>query len=104
MPKQENAVVSRKRRGRFILAGAVMLGLWGSSLVSLIEERAAFTIVAAAVATLAFVPLGLIALWGGISGSEINMQRASNALLASGILLALIVAVEILRRIVFTGV
>jgi hypothetical protein len=104
VPKQENSVVNRKRRGRFILAGAVMLGLWGASLVSLIEERAAFNIVAAAVATLTFVPLGLIALRGGISGSEANMQRASSALLASGLLLTLIVAGEILRRIVFTGV
>jgi hypothetical protein len=97
------AVVTRKLRGRYMLAGAVMLSLWSASLVAVFQEISSLNIIAAIFATLTFLPLGLVALWGGISGSEAAMQRARNALFASGGLLLLVVAIEVLRRIFFAG-
>src|SRR5262245_49017464 len=97
------AVVTRKLRGRYLLAGAVMLSLWSASLVAVFQEVSSFNIIATIFATLTFLPLGLVALWGGISGSEAAMQRARNALFASGGLLLLVVAIEVLRRIFFAG-
>ena len=97
------ANVALKLRARYMLAGAVMLALWGASLVRLFHGGSAFDIIAMVIATLTFLPLALIALWGGISGNETSMQRARSALLASGGLLALIVVVEVFRRMVFAG-
>jgi hypothetical protein len=77
-------VVTRRLRGRYMFAGAMMLLLWGASLVALFHEGSSFNIVASIFATFTFFPLGLIALWGGFSGSEASMQRARNALFAGG--------------------
>jgi len=96
-------VVTRRLRGRYMLAGAVMLLLWGASLVALFHEGSSFNIVASIFATFTFFPLGLIAMWGGLSGSEAGMQRAGNALFAGGALLLLTVMIEVLRRIVLRG-
>ncbi|MFZ1067852.1 MAG: hypothetical protein WCB50_09775 [Pseudolabrys sp.] len=96
-------VVTRRLRGRYMFAGAVMLLLWGSSLVALFHEGSSFNIVASILATFTFFPLGLIAMWGGFSGSEASMERARNALFAGGGLLLLTVTIEVLRRIVFRG-
>ena len=85
-----------------MFAGAVMLLLWGSSLVALFHEGSSFN-VASILATFTFFPLGLIAMWGGFSGSEASMERARNALFAGGGLLLLTVTIEVLRRIVFRG-
>jgi len=103
MQQPEPTVVTRKLRGRYMLAGAVMLSLWGASLAALIQDSSAFNIIAAIFATLTFLPLGLVASWGGISGSEAAMRRARNALFASGGLLLLVVATEVVRRIFFPG-
>src|SRR5262249_7209324 len=97
------AVVTRKLRGRYMFAGAVMLSLWSASLVAVFQDSSAFNVVATIFATLTFLPLGLVALWGGISGSETAMRRARNALFASGGLLLLVVTIEVLRRIFFPG-
>lgn len=86
-----------------MLAGAMMLLLWGASLVALFQEGSSFNIVAAVLTTLTFLPLGLIAMWGGISGRETDMQRARSALFAAGGLLLLTVTIEVLRRITFRG-
>jgi len=96
-------VVTRRLRGRYMLAGAVMLSLWGASLVALFHEGSGFNIVASTFATFTFFPLGLIAMWGGFSGSEASMQRARNALFAGGGLLLVTATMEVLRRIVFPG-
>jgi len=96
-------VVTRRLRGRYMLAGAVMLSLWGASLVALFHEGSGFNIVASTFATFTFFPFGLIAMWGGFSGSEASMQRARNALFAGGGLLLLTATMEVLRRIVFPG-
>ena len=86
-----------------MLAGAMMLLLWGASLAALFREGSSFNIVASIFATFTFFPLGLIAMWGGLSGGEASMQRARNALFAGGGLLLLTVTLEVLRRIVFPG-
>lgn len=101
MQKPVPAVATRKLRGRYILAGVLMLGLWGASLIQLAHDITTFNIATAVFASLTFLPLGLIGLWGGVSGSEAGMQRARNALFACACLLALVVVVEILRRMVF---
>jgi hypothetical protein len=103
MQKPVPAVVTRKLRGRYMLAGAVMLSLWGASLVAVFQDGSSFNILVAIFATLTFLPLALVALWGGISGSEAAMQRARNALFASGGLLLLVATTEVFRRIFFAG-
>src|SRR4029077_3938421 len=96
-------VVTRRLRGRYMLAGAVMQLLWGASLVALFHEGSSFNIVASIFATSTFFPLGLIAMWGAFSGRGASMQLARNALFAGGGLLLLTATIEVLRRIVFRG-
>ena len=86
-----------------MFAGAVMLLLWGASLIALFHEGSRFNIVASIFATFTFFPLGLVAMWGGFSGNKASMHRARNALFAGGGLLLLTVTIEALRRIVFPG-
>jgi hypothetical protein len=103
MQKPVPAVVTRKLRGRYVLAGAVMLSLWGASLVAVFQDGSSFNVIAAIFATFTFLPLALVALWGGISGSADAMQRARYALFASGGLLLLVATTEVFRRIFFPG-
>jgi hypothetical protein len=103
MQQPAPAVVTRRLRGRYMLAGAVMLSLWGASLVAVFQESSSFNVIATIFSTFTFLPLGLVALWGGISGSEAAMRRARNALFASGGLLLLVIAIEVIRRIFFAG-
>jgi hypothetical protein len=103
MQKPVPAVESQKLRGRYILAGVMMLGLWGASLAQLVHDSTVFNIVTVVFASLTFLPLGLVALQGGISGNERGMNRARTALFASASLLALTVVVEILRRMISGG-
>jgi len=81
----------------------MMMAIWGASLVALFHDGRAFNNIAAVYATFTFLPLGLVALQGGLSGSSASMQRARSALLASGGLLALIVVAEVFRRMVLGG-
>lgn len=101
MPKLPPVIVALKLRARYMLAGAVMLALWGASLVALFNGIDGVRIAMLSVATLTVLPLGLIALLGGVSGSEAGMRRARIALFAAGGLLALIVAAEVIRRLIF---
>ncbi len=101
MQKPVPAAATRRLRGRFVLAGVLMVGLWAAGLAQPVRDSTAFNIVTAVFASVTFLPLGLITLWGGVSGSEPGMQRARNALFACACLLALVVVVEILRRMVF---
>src|SRR5215470_4972893 len=103
MQKPVPGVVTRKLRGRYMLAGAVMLSLWGACLVAVFQDGSSFNIIATIFATLTFLPLALAALWGGISGSGAAMQRAHYALLTSGGLLLLVAATEVFRRIFLHG-
>jgi hypothetical protein len=91
----------RRLRARYMLAGATLLALWGASLVGLFRSIDGINIAMAFVATVTALPLGLICLLGGVSGSEVNMRRAQIALFTAGGLLTLTVAVEVARRIIF---
>lgn len=88
-------------RARYAIAGAVLLALWGASVVGLFRNVDAYHVVMVAAASVTLMPLGLIMLSGGISGSEAGLRRAHMALFGSGCLLLLIVSAEVIRRIVF---
>jgi len=96
-------VVTRRLRARFALAGLIMLGLWAVSLVPLWQDGGGFNLIVACVTTVTLCPLGIVALLGGIQGSEAGMRRAQFALFTAGGLLMLTVIVELLRRVVFAG-
>jgi len=97
------AVMTRKLRGRYFLAGAMMLLLWSASIAALVQDSSRFNITAAIVTALTFLPLGLVALRGGITGTDTAMLQARNALFVCGGLLLLVVTVEVCRRIFFLG-
>ena len=101
MPSLPPVIAALRLRARYMLAGAIMLALWGASLVALFRGIDGIHIVMAVVATITVLPLGLVALLGGMSGSEANMRRARMALFAAGALLALIVTVEVARRMLY---
>lgn len=86
-----------------MLAGAVMPALWGASLVPLFRGTDDAHIITIVFATITALPLGLIALLGGVPGSEASMRRSRIALFAAGGLLTLIVVVEALRRMIFAA-
>ena len=93
--------VTLKLRARYTIAGVMMLALWGASLAALFRSVDAYHVFMLAAATLTVLPLGLIMLSGGVSGSEAGIRRAHMALFASGGLLLLITSGEVIRRIVF---
>ena len=95
--------VTLRLRARYALAGMIMLGLWAVSLVPLWQDGGGVNLIIAGATTLTLSPLGIVALLGGLSGSEAGMRRAQLALFTAGALLMLAVIVELLRRIVFAG-
>lgn len=101
--QQEPAPVTRRLRARFALAGLIMLGLWAVSLLPVWQDGGGTNLVIAAVTTFTLCPLGIVALLGGLQGSEAGMRRAQLALFTAGALLMLAVVAELLRRIVFGG-
>ena len=103
MQQPAPVTVALRHRARFALAGLIMLGLWGASLVPLWQDGGGFNFILAAATTFTLCPLGIVALLGGIQGSEAGMRRAQFALFTAGALLMLTVIVELLRRIVFSG-
>jgi hypothetical protein len=101
MKNPPSVIVTLKLRARYMLAGAVMLALWGASLVALFRNVDGIHIAMVFFATITVLPLGVIALLGSVSGSEVSMRRAHIALFAAGGLLGLLVAVEVARRMIF---
>jgi peptidoglycan/LPS O-acetylase OafA/YrhL len=102
--EQANITASPKLRAAFFIGAAVILALWGWSLVPAIENwnnpnEDGFSFVPAFYGTLTFLPLGLIALLGGISGRGKRVAKARTALIIGLILIAVIVAFEIFSRI-----
>jgi uncharacterized protein YhhL (DUF1145 family) len=97
------AAITLRLRARYALAGLIMLALWAASLVSLFRDTGTLNVVLAVIATFTIFPLGLVALLGGVHGSEASMRRAHIALFAAGGLLAVAVIAEMLRRTVFAG-
>jgi hypothetical protein len=103
MQQSAPVTVTLRQRTRFVLAGLIVLGLWAVSLVPLWQDGGALNLMVACATTLTLCPLGIVALLGGILGSEAGMRRAQFALFTAGALLMLTVIVELLRRIVFSG-
>jgi len=103
MQRPPPLIVTRRLRGRYALAAAVLLALWVASLIALFDTVDWQHIAAAIFATVTALPLGLITLRGATSGGEIAMQRARVALFAAGALLMLIVAAEVVRRVIFVA-
>jgi len=93
--------ITLRQRARVALAGMIMLGLWAVSIVPLWQDGGGFNLILAAATTLTLFPFGIVALLGGIQGSETGMRRAQLALFTAGALLMLTVVAELLRRIVF---
>jgi hypothetical protein len=96
-------IVTLRQRARFALAGMILLGLWAVSLVPLWQDGGGYNLIIACVTTLTLCPLGIVALLGGLQGSQAGMRRAQFALFTAGALLMLTVIMELLRRIVFVG-
>jgi len=103
MQQPAPVTVTLRLRARYALAGLIMLGLWGVSLVPLWQDGGTFNVIIACATTLTLCPLGIVALLGGLSGSEAGMRRAQFALFSAGALLMLTVIVELLRRLIFAG-
>ena len=95
--------VTLRQRARVALAGMIMLGLWAVSLMSLWQDGGGTNLVIAAATTFTLCPLGIVALLGGLRGSEAGMRRAQLALFTAGALLMLAVMGELLRRIAVGG-
>jgi hypothetical protein len=103
MQNPASVPITLRQRTRVVLAGMIMLGLWAVSLVPLWQDGGGSNLIIAAATTFTLCPLGVIALVGGVSGSETGMRRAQLALFTAGALLMLAVILELLRRIVFGG-
>jgi hypothetical protein len=95
--------ITLRIRARYALAGMIMLGLWAVSLVPLFQDGGGFNLILACATTFTLSPLGIVALLGGIHGSEAGMRWAQIALFTAGGLLILTVFAEMLRRTVFAG-
>ncbi len=103
MDKSE-ITASPRLRAAFFLGAAVMLAIWGWSLVPAIESRNnpnedGFSFVPAFYGTLLLLPLGVMLLVGGLVGHGKCVKRARIALIMGLIFLAVIVAFEIFAGI-----
>jgi hypothetical protein len=103
MPQPAPVTVTLRLRARYALAGLIMLGLWTASLVPLWQDGGTFNLIVACVTTLTLCPLGIVALLGGLGGTEAGMRRAQFALFTAGGLLMFAVIVELLRRLILGG-
>ena len=101
---QTNIIASPKLRAAFFLGAAVMLAVWGWSLVPAIESRNnpnedGFSFIPAFYGTLTFLPLGLIALVGGLVGRGKSVARGRTALIIGLAMMAVIAAFQIFAGI-----
>jgi hypothetical protein len=97
------APASPRLRILYIAGGAVMLALWGVSLIPAINgwnnrNEDGFSFVPAFWATVTLLPLGLMTLRGGVSGQDKSLRRARKTFIIGIALLALVAALEIFRR------
>jgi len=103
MQKPPPFLITYRLRARYALAGVMMLGLWVVTLVPLFRDDGGFKFILAAITTFTLFPLGIVALLGGVHGSEAGMRRAQIALFTAGASLMLILFVEMLRRAFFAA-
>ncbi len=90
-------------RSGLVLGGAALLLIWAASWIPVIrswnDPRAdGFQVIPLFWATITTLPLGIVALIGGISGSEARVRRARKSLMIAGGLLGLVVVLDIFRR------
>jgi hypothetical protein len=102
--KRAEIKASPRLRAAFFLVAAIMLALWGWSLVPAIHgwnnpNEDGFSFVPVFYATILFLPLSVMMLAGGLVGHGKKVWRARNALIIGLVLLALIVAFEIFAGI-----
>ena len=91
-------------RAAFVLAGMVLLALWGASLMPAIanwnnSNEDGFSLVPAFAASVTALPLGLSATFDGLSGRDKAMRRARVHLVLAAALLLLAAMLELLRRL-----
>ncbi len=103
MQRPPPVITTLRLRTRYALAGLLMLALWAASAVSMFRDAIALNILLGCAATVTILPLGVMALVGGIQGSDAGMRRAHIALFAGGGVLALVAILEILRRMFFVS-
>jgi hypothetical protein len=87
-----------------LVAGTAMLALYAWAFVYAVRvvrdpDGDPFELIGIFWASLTLLPLGLICLWGGLRGGEARLRRARTALIAVAALCALLLALEILRRV-----
>ena len=87
-----------------ILGALVLLAIWGVAMIPLFERwgdpRAdGFHLIPTFWATITALPLGVIALVGGVSGTEKGVRRARTSLMIAGGLAVVVAALEIVRRL-----
>ncbi len=101
---EADTVASPRLRAVYILVAAIMLALWGGSLIPAIAgwndpREDGFSFVPAAWATITLLPLGLFTLAGGISGRGRPAARARQSAVIGAGLLFFILLFEIFRRL-----
>lgn len=101
---QAEPKASPKLRALLVLGGLVLLALWGWALTPLFERwgdpRAdGFHLIPTFWATITAPPLGVIALIGGISGSEKGVRNARTSLMIAGGLAVVVAELEVVRRL-----
>jgi hypothetical protein len=105
---QADITASPKLRVIFGVVAAIMLALWGWSLIPPIENwnnpyEDGFSYVAVFYATLTCLPVGLFLLVGAIAGGGRHIARARTALFLGGGLLFIVVAFLIIQHIANTN-
>ncbi len=101
---QANITASAQLRVVFLVAGAIMLALWGWSLVPPIQSwgnpnEDGFSYVPLFWATITCLPVGLYLLAGAVFGRGRPVARARTALLLGGGLIFLVLAFLIFQQI-----
>jgi len=87
---------SRALRATFIVAGVVLLALWGASALPIVDNwnnpnEDGFDAIPVFYASLTVLPIGLVVLAGAIQGSASSMRRARGGLIAAAVVLGILV-------------
>jgi hypothetical protein len=101
--EQADAVASPKLRVLYVAVAAILLALWGWSLVPAIQNwnnpnEDGFSLMPGSFTTFTLLPLGYMTLMGGIFGHGRSLRRARMTFVIGLAFLALLLAFEIFRR------
>jgi hypothetical protein len=105
---QADITATAKQRVVFVIVAAVMLALWGLSLIPPIQSwgnphEDGFSYVPLFWATVTCVPIGVCLLLGAVAGRGAQVARARTALLLGGGLVFIVVAFLIFQHIANSG-